>query len=110
MTTLENIKRLALLSVIGMALSANGSSAEAYQQSQNHKDSAAKVDLVAGAINSPFTVCGVFGHCDYLYERVNIFRRDPQGYCKQRYGGDAYVRRIWGIPFCALPYNRRNVV
>lgn len=74
---------------------------------------------VSGVVNSPNPAqaqwqtrippafaCVNGSPCDYLYERVNIFMRDPQGYCRRKYGSDAYVRRIWGIPFCALPYDR----
>ena len=62
------------------------------------------------ALAPPVNACGISAStCDYLVERVNIFRRDPQGYCRQKYGGSAFVRRVWGIPFCALPYNPRRV-
>ena len=65
---------------------------------------------LARAFQPPAFGCSRYSPCDYLYEPVSIFMRDPEGYCRRKYGGDAYVRRILGIPFCALPYDRRRVV
>jgi len=48
--------------------------------------------------------------CDYLVEQV-IFNFNADSYCKSKWGRDAYVRSIWGLRFCALPYhviNKKN--
>jgi len=48
-------------------------------------------------------------NCTYLVERVNMFERNPDAYCKKKWGSQAFVHRILVIyPFCALPYNPKN--
>jgi hypothetical protein len=56
-------------------------------------------------MNPPVFPCAPGTVCDYLVERVNIFNLNPDSYCKSKWGRDAYTRRVWGIPFCALPYD-----
>jgi hypothetical protein len=94
---------------VAIAVAALTSSTASFAESPKLEiNKAATENKVALKPPLPAYACGLFS-CDYLVERVNPFRRDPQGYCRQKYGGSAFVHRVWGIPFCALPYNPRSV-